>query len=240
MEIKNNLLNFSNKVIYQNSEWFMFSLDSVILANFVNIKPNDKRIVDLAAGNAAISMLMTYRTNANIWAIELQKEIYELGCKSIVANEMEEQINLINGDIRNIESYYKSEFFDVVVCNPPFFKTTSERHLNECDIKRIARHEITLNLDQLFCGVRYILKNKGTFAMVHRPDRLVEIVDKMREYGIEPKRIQFIYPKVGKDSNILLIEGVKNGGVGLKVMKPLIVHNDDGSYTDEVKKMFGE
>ena len=240
MEVKNNLLNFKDKYIYQNTDWFMFSLDSVLLANFVSIKKDDKVIVDLATGNAPIAMLLSFRTNAKIYGVELQKEIFELGKKSVKENKMDLQISLINADIDNISSVFKSESVDVIVCNPPYFKTDSVNHLNNIDIKTIARHEVKFCLDMLFKNVRLILKNKGVCAIVHRPDRLIEIITKMKEYGIEPKRLQFCYPKNGKNANIVLIEGIKNGNSGIKVLPPIIAHNDSGEYTDEIKKYFGE
>lgn len=240
MEVRNNLLNYKGKYIYQDTDCFMFSLDSVMLANFVNIKFNDKVIMDLATGNAPIAMLLSLKTDAKIIGIELQEEIYKLGVKSIKENKMDKQINLYNMDIKEIDTKFESESVDVVVCNPPFFKTTSLKHLNTIDVKTIARHEVRFDLDMLFKSVRYILKNKGTFAMVHRPERLAEIIDKMRQYGIEPKRIQFCYPKEGKNANMLLIEGVKNGNPGIKVMPSIIVHDNDGNYNEVIRKMFGE
>lgn len=240
MEVRNNLLNYKNKYIYQNTDWFMFSLDSVLLANFVNVKISDKVIFDLATGNAPIAMLLSFRTNAHIHGIELQKEIYKLGLKSIKENKMDKQITLYNMDIDEITNKFLSESVDIVVCNPPFFKTNSVKHLNDIDIKTIARHEVKFNLDILFKNVRFILKNKGTFAMVHRPDRLVEIISKMKEYGLEPKKLQFCYPKKGKDANIVLIEAIKNGNSGLKILPGIIIHDENGHYSSEVKKYFGE
>lgn len=240
MEVKNNLLNYKDTYIFQNTDWFMFSLDSVLLANFVNLRKKDKIIVDLAAGNAPIAMLLTFRTNANIYGVELQEDIYKLGVKSIEENKMDKQITLYNMDIKNIHDKFNDESVDVVVCNPPFFKTDSINHLNDDDIKTIARHEVKFNLDMMLKSVKYILKNKGTFAMVHRPDRLPEIIEKMRKYNIEPKRMQFCYPKDGKNANIVLIEGIKNGNPGLKVLNGIIVHDSNGEYNQEIKNMFGE
>ena len=240
MEVKNKLLNYKNTYIYQNTDWFMFSLDSVLLANFVNIKKNDKIIVDFATGNAPVAMLLSFRTNAIIYGIELQEEIYKLGEKSIKENKMDNQIILYNMNIKDVDNKFNDESVDIVVCNPPFFKTESVKHLNDIDIKTVARHEVKFDLDMLFKSVKYILKNKGVFAMVHRPERLVEIIVKMKKYNLEPKRIQFCYPKKGKNANIILIEGIKNGNSGIKVLNPIIVHDENGDYNSEIKKMFGE
>jgi tRNA1(Val) A37 N6-methylase TrmN6 len=235
---KNKLLNFEGTVIYQNDEWFKFSLDSVLLANFVTLRLSDKKIMDLCTGNAPIPMLLSYKTKACIYGIELQKEIFDLGMKSIIDSNMSGRITLINDNIKNVYSKFSSDMFDVVLCNPPYFKVNDNSYLTENKIKCIARHEIEVLLDDVFAASRYLLRNGGTFAMVHRPDRFVEIIDKMRKYGLEPKKVQFVYPKSDLAANMLLIEGVKNGKGGLKVLPPLVVHNNDGSYKDYIKNYF--
>lgn len=240
MIVKNNLLNFKDKIIYQDTDFFSFSLDSLLLVNFVTLNPSTKKIIDLASGNAPIPMLLTYKIKAKIYGVEIQKEVFELGKKSIIENKMDKQIAFINEDVKNIPKLFESDYFDVIVSNPPYFKKNEVGYMNDNKVKAIARHEIMLELDDIFKVAKKVLKNNGVIAIVHRPSRFVEIIDKMREYGIEPKRVQFVYPKNSKESNILLIEGIKNGKPGLKVLEPLIVHNEDGSYTDEIKNMFGE
>lgn len=240
MEVKNRLLNFDNMVIYQNDEWFSFSLDSVLLANFVNINFTDKKIVDFCTGNAPVPMLLSYKTENQIIGVELQKEVYDLAIKSVCENKLENRIKIINEDVNNLSNLYDGDSFDIITCNPPYFKTENKELLNDNDIKTIARHEIKLNLEDILKQAKYLLKNGKRLVMVHRPDRLIEIIDMMKKYGFEPKRIKLCYPKVGMDANILLIEGVKNGKSGLKIESPLIIHNEDGSYTDEVRAMFEE
>ena len=239
MKVKNSLLNF-NKVIYQDDDWFKLSMDSVLLANFVTINMGVKNIIDFACGNAPIPMFLTYRTNAMIYGVEYQKCIYELGVESIKENGLEDKIKLINGDVRNIRDIFNSEFFDVVTCNPPYFKKSDSSHLNDNEVKAIARHEINLNLEDVVKSASYVLKNRGVFAMVHRTERMIEIIEVMKKYRLEPKRIQFIYPKKGKNSDLFLIEGVKNGNVGLKMLSPIVLHEEgNDEYTDEIKKLFG-
>ena len=239
MKVKNSLLNF-NKVIYQDDDWFKLSMDSVLLANFVTINMGVKNIIDFACGNAPIPMLLTYRTNAMIYGVEYQKCIYELGVESIKENGLEDKIKLINGDVRNIRDIFNSEFFDIVTCNPPYFKKSDSSHLNDNEVKAIARHEITLNLEDVVKSASYVLKNRGVFAMVHRTERMIEIIEVMKKYRLEPTRIQFIYPKKGKNSDLFLIEGVKNGNVGLKMLSPIVLHEEgNDEYTDEIKKLFG-
>lgn len=240
MEVKHKLLNFDNMVIYQNDEWFNFSLDSVLLANFVTINLRVKKIIDFATGNAPIPMLLTYKTHAKIYGVEIQKEVYDLGVKSVKENDMNKQIILINDDIKNIKQHFESDTFDVVTCNPPYFKIKDDSYMNENNIKNNARHEALLDLNDVLESTKKILKNNGIFAMVHRPERLIEIIEVMKKNNIEPKRVQFVYPKEDSNSNIILIEGIKNGKPGLKILPPLYIHNNDGNYREEIRKMFEE
>lgn len=240
MKVKHRLLNFNNKYIYQDDEWFNFSLDSVLLANFVTIRKKDKKIMDFCTGNAAVLMLLSYRTNAKLVGVEVQKCVYDLGVQSILENSFDKQIELINDDVKNISSYYKQGEFDVVICNPPYFRHTSDKFINDNYVKCVARHEILITLDDVIAKACYLLNNDGIFAMVHQADRLIEIINIMQKYRIEPKKVQFVYSKYGSTCNLILIEGVKNGKSGLKILDPLYVHNDDGSYTDRVRDMFQE
>jgi len=237
MKVKNRLLDYK-EFIYQDDDWFKFSLDSVLLANFVTINTSCKKIIDFATGNAPIPMLLTYRTNASIYGIEYQKCIYDLGIESIKVNNLEEQIKLINDDVKNIRNLFESESFDVVTCNPPYFKKNVGSFINDNEIKAIARHEIMLKLEDVIENASYVLKNHGIFAMVHRTERMIEIIELMKKYRIEPKKIQFIYPKDGKISDLFLLEGMKNGKSGLKMLSPMVIHNEDNSYTNDVRKLF--
>ena len=237
---KNRLLNFKDKIIYQDDDWFMFSLDSVLLVNFVTIRLNDKKIIDFCSGNAPIPMLLTYKTKSSIIGIELQKPGYELGVRSITENDMASQIQLINDDVKNVKELFCEDSFDLILCNPPYFKNNDKKLIADTPIKSIARHEICLTLDDVLKCAKYLLKNGGTLSMVHRPERLIEIIDKMHFYGFEPKKVQFVYPKIGMEANTLLIEGVKGGKSGLKILPPLIVHEEDGSYTEKIRSYFQE
>ncbi len=238
MKVKNRLLNFGDMIIYQDNDYFLFSLDSVLLANFVNIKLTDKKIIDLCSGNGPVPMLMFFRTKARIFGVEIQKYIYDLGLLSIKENGMDNQISFINNDVKELNKLFEPESFDVVTCNPPYFKYNDGSLINRNDGKAIARHEVKLKMEDVIFESNYLLKNGGTFAMVHRPDRFMEIIMLMKQYNIEPKRVRFVYPKIGKNANMILIEGVKNGKSGFKVLNPLIVYNENNEYVDEIKKMY--
>ena len=140
MKVKNSLLNYKDMIIYQDDDWFKLSMDSVLLANFVTINASAKRIIDFATGNAPIPMLISFRTKAKIYGIEYQKCICDLGIQSINENKLNEKINLINEDVRNIKKIFDSEYFDVVTCNPPYFRVCEGSHLNTNDVKTVARH----------------------------------------------------------------------------------------------------
>lgn len=238
MEVLNYLLGYSKLKIYQDTDMFNFSLDSVLLPNFVTIRKNCKSILDVGTGNAVIPIILSTKTAAHIDGVELQEEVYQLGIKSIIHNHLESQITLFNEDIKQYQKHIESDSYDVITCNPPFFKVHSLSKMNESPYKVLARHEITLNLDDIFSVSRKLLKNNGVIAIVHRPERILEILESMRKYNIEPKRIQFVYPKVSENSNIVLIEGRKNGKPGLKILPPLYTHNQNGEYTEQIQKYF--
>lgn len=240
MIVKNKLLNYSNAYIYQDTEYFKMSLDSLLLAKFVTINMRDKNIIDLATGNALIPMLLTYRTKAHICGVEIQEEVYNLANLSIKKNKMTQQISLINEDVNNITDYFKPDTFDVVTCNPPYFKTNNTLFENNNIIKASARHEKLLTLEDILRVSKYLLKNNGRLAMVHRTERLMEILFLMKKYNIEPKKIRFVYPNNAKNSDLVLIEGTLNGKSGLKIMNPLFVYVKKDVYSKEVKDMFGE
>ena len=237
MEVLHDLVGYKNLKIYQNTDWFLFSLDSVLLANFVTINKNVKNIIDLGCGNAPIPLILSTKTNAHIIGVEIQKDSYNLAKKSVVYNKLDNQIELINIDMKELKKIYNSDSIDIITCNPPYFKYSSNSNINEDEHKVIARHEKMITLDDILLLARYLLKNNGCIAMVHRTDRLIEIINTFQKYGLEIKKIRFVYPKEGSESNMVLIEGRTNGKVGLKLLPPLYVHNTNG-YTDEVMTMF--
>ncbi len=237
MEVLNEIVG-KNLKIYQDSEYFKFSLDSVLLPGFVNIKLRDKRILDLCSGNAPIPLILSLKTKIEIYGVELQKEIYDLALKSVKINHKEEQIKILNYDVRNLKDLFQGDFFDIITTNPPYFKTYKESKTSKNQVKANARHENTLTLEELLSISSYLLKNNASFYMVHRTERLIEILALLRKYRLMPKRIRFIYPYRGKSSKLFLIEAVKNGHEGLRVEDSLYIYNEDLSYTNEVLELF--
>ena len=237
--VVNDLLNFKNIKIIQDKDMFNFSLDSVLLPGFITLGKNYKKILDIGTGNAPIPLILSTKTDALIDCVEIQKESFEMAKENIKINNLDNKINVFHNDIKDFSLKCESDTYDAIVCNPPFFETKEDGNFNKIDSKKVARHEGTLNLNIVIKVSKKLLKNKGKLAIVHRTDRMIDILCLMRENNIEPKKIMMVYPKRGRTSNIVLIEGSKNGGKGLKVLEPLVAHNDDGSYTEEVKKYFG-
>lgn len=199
---------------------------------------NNMKIIDFCTGNAPIPMILSTLTDSNIIGVELQKEIYNLAVQSIKINNLEDRITLLNMNVLDIFNVYETDSFDLITCNPPYFKVNEFSNLNNNMIKSIARHEIEIKLEDICRISKKLLKNNGSLVLVHRTDRLSEIINMLLKYNLQPKRIRFLYPKELDNSNLVLIDARKNGNIGLKVLPPLICHNMDGSYTKEVLDMF--
>ena len=199
---------------------------------------NNMKIIDFCTGNAPIPMILSTLTDSNIIGVELQKEIYNLAVQSIKINKLEDRITLLNMNVLDIFNVYETDSFDLITCNPPYFRVNEFSNLNNNMIKSIARHEIEIKLEDICRISKKLLKNNGSLVLVHRTERLSEIINMLLKYNLQPKRIRFLYPKELENSNLVLIDARKNGNIGLKVLPPLICHNMDGSYTKEVLDMF--
>lgn len=235
----NDILGYKNLKVFQDDKYFSFSLDSVMLANFVNIRSSDKKIVDLGCGNGVIPLILSLRTKNSIIGVEIQEELSLLALESIKYNNLTEQISIINQDMKYF-ALNNCEKFDVVTCNPPFFKYNNNSFLNLSKEKVIARHEVAITLEEVLNVSKKILKNNGILAMVHRPERLLEILEQFKLNRIEPKRLRFVYSRLEKDSIMVLIEGIKNGKPGLKIEKPFILYNSDGNFSTEYSNLIEE
>lgn len=238
METINDLLGYQNLKIYQNDDWFKFSLESVLLPNFVTINPSCKKILDMCTGNAPIPLILSTKTKNKIIGVEYQKDIYQLAKKTIKLDNLEKQITLINDDLKNLKKYYKGDTFDLITVNPPYFKNDKLSTKNIDYHKAIARHEITTTLEEIIKTAVYLLKNGGRLAMVHKTSRFIEVINSLQQHNINPKRIQFIYPKEDKESNLFMVEAIKSGKKDVIIERPLFIHNADGTYREEIKKIF--
>ena len=239
-EVINDLLGYEGLKIIQRPDIFNFSLDSTLLAHFVSINTSDKKIIDLGTGNAPIPLFLTLRTNAQIYGIEIQEEIYDLAKRSVELNNLENQINIYNSDMKEIHKTLGVAQYDVVTSNPPYFKYSEESLVKESEYLKIARHEVKVTLDEVVHSANVLLKDGGTFAMVHRVERLMDILESFRNNGIEPKKLLFVYPKTtSEEALVVFIEGKKSKKKGgLKILPPLYVYNEENKYTKEILKIF--
>ena len=232
------LLNKNLKII-QRSDYFNFSIDSLLISEFVNIQKNTKKILDLGTGNAAIPLFLSKKTSAKIYGIEIQEISYNLALRNININSLNEQIYIIYDNMKNYSKYFNSGFFDIIISNPPFFKINENTNfLNELEQLSIARHEVEINLEELVKIASELVKDRGYFYLVHRADRLSEILNNLLNYRFEAKKIKFCYTTKYKNAKIVLIEAIKNGKSGLTILPPLIINKENGEYTDEILKMF--
>lgn len=216
----NDLLNYDLK-IYQNEDAFKFSIDSVLLAEFVNINFRTKNIIDFCSGNAPIPMILSTKFDKNIVGVEIQKNIYDLGVKSINYNNID-NINFLNMDVKQLPSYFDDKF-DIITCNPPYFKYNKDSIINVNINKAIARHEIMITLEDIISVASKIINNSGSLYLVHRCDRLIEIINLLKKYKFGLRRLQFVYDNINSQSCFLLIEAKYNCKDDLKVMKPLYI-----------------
>lgn len=224
--------------IIQSPSVFSFSLDAVLLSRFVSIPKSHKgAIVDLCSGNGVIPLFLSARTNAQITGVELQPRLYDMATRSIQYNQLEHQIQMVLGDVKDAPTTLGVEKYDAVTCNPPYFLAHEMSEKNVSEHYAIARHELYLTLEEAVQSASRLLKQGGKAAFVHRPGRLLDIVTAMRANRLEPKRIRFVYPKEGKEANTLLIEGIKDGKPDLKILPPLYVYNENNEYTAEVREL---
>lgn len=232
-------LGIKNLKIIQNKEGFCFGIDAVLLSNFAkNIKKNSK-VLDLGTGTGIISILLCGKTQLKkITGIEVQEEVYDMACRSAKLNNLEDRFELINENILNLENVFENNCFDVVVTNPPY-KKQNTGVINEDKKKIISRHEILAKLEDFIKISSKMLKDKGEFYMVHRPERMVDIFSLMRKYKIEPKEVRLVFSNEMNPPKMVLIKGVRNGGQYLKFKENLYIYNKDGSYTEEVLKIYG-
>ncbi len=233
-------LEFKGLKIIQNKNGFCFGIDSVILSDFAkNVKPNSN-IMDLGTGTGILPILLSAKTEAKkIWGIEIQEDVANMAKRSVLLNKLEEKIEIINENILNLESKFEKNSIDVIVTNPPY-KKKGTGVINEKESKLIARHEITASLEDFIEISSKLLKYKGEIFMVHRPERLVDILYLMRNKKIEPKNIRFVYANKESKPKLILVRGVKNAKEFLKVEKNLYIYNEDGNYSDEILKIYNK
>lgn len=244
MELKENEriddLELNNLKIIQNKNGFCFGMDSVLLSDFAkNIKPNTK-VIDLGTGTGILPILLSAKTKASkIVGIEIQEDVANMANRSVELNNLQNRLEIICENIKNLKNVYETNSFDAIVTNPPY-KTKGTGRINELKSKLISRHEITADLEDFISISSYLLKDQSNIYMVHRPERLVDILSIFRKYKLEPKELKLVQPNCGKAPNLVLIKATKNAKPFLKIDKPLYIYKSDGTYTEELLKIYNK
>ena len=244
MELKENEriddLEFKGLKIIQNEKGFCFGMDSVLLSDFAKNMKNNSTVLDLGTGTGIIPILLCGKTNLKkVVGIEIQQDVANMAKRSSQLNNLQDRFEVVNTNIIDLKNIYEKQSFDVIVTNPPY-KKENTGITNENEAKLISRHEITANLEDFISISKDLLKDKGEFYMVHRPERLVDILSLMRKYKIEAKILKFVSPNRNKEPNLILIKGIKNANSFLRVEKNLYVYNEDGKYTNEILKIYNK
>ncbi len=230
-------LQYKGLKLIQKDKAFRFGLDAVLLANFTDVKKGNS-VIDLGTGTGIISILLAGKTEAtSIVGLEIQEEIAEMAGRSVIMNCLEDRVKIVCGDIKDSVSLFGASSFDVVVSNPPYMNQGGGI-INMSNTKAIARHEILCSLEDVIRSASKLLVPGGQFAMVHRPDRLADIIWLMRNFSIEPKYIRFVHPSPYKKANLILIKGTRQGRPQLKMMEPLYVYDEEGKYSKEINEIY--
>ena len=233
-------LEFKGLKIIQNVNGFCFGIDSVLLSDFAKNIKDDSIVLDLGTGTGIIPILLCGKTNLKeIIGVEIQEDVANMANRSSKLNNLEDRFKVLNANILNLDKYYEKNTFDVIITNPPYKKKNSGV-INDDERKVISRHEITASLEDFIKVAKDLLKDKGEFYMVHRPNRLVDILYLLRKYKIEPKEIRFVFSNKEKPPKLVLIKAVKNANEFLKVDNNLYIYDDEGNYTNEILKIYNK
>ena len=224
--------------IIQKTDGFCFGMDAVLLSGFAVVKKGE-RMLDLGTGTGIIPILLTAKTEGeHFTGLEIQEESADMARRSVRYNHLEEKVDIVTGDIVEAGQLFALASFDVVTSNPPYMNDAHGLK-NPGDAKAIARHEVKCTLEDVVREGTRVLKPGGRFYMVHRPRRLIEIIQTMKKHGLEPKRMKMVHPYVDREANMVLIEAVRGGGALLKMEAPVIVFNEQGGYTEQIRVTYG-
>lgn len=233
-------LEYKNLKIVQDKDGFCFGIDSVLISDFAKEIRSKSIVLDLGTGNGVLGILLCGKTNlSKIYGVEIQEDIANIAQKSINLNKLNNRFEIINDNIKNLNSYFKNDSIDAIISNPPYKKDNSGLK-NESQKKLIARHEITANLEDFISVSSKLLKSNGSLYMVHRPERLADLFYLLKKYKLEPKKLRFVQSFTNSKPKFFLIKATKNANSFLNVEQPLIIYNSDGNYTDEILKIYNK
>jgi tRNA1(Val) A37 N6-methylase TrmN6 len=227
-------------VILQKKDGYRFSVDPILLTSFVQLKDGDK-VVDLGTGSGIMPLILARREAANVEfvGLEVQKTVADMAERSVAANQMDGSIVIQQGDIRHVRKHFKSDQFDVVISNPPYIPA-GQGKVNPSDDKAVARHEIKITLSEVVAAARFLVKPRGRVYFVYPVKRLIDLIGLCRQHKLEPRQIQFVHANQLAGAKLAMVEAIRDAGVDLKVCKPMIVYNMDGTYTEDVAQILNE
>lgn len=243
MELKENEriddLQYKGLKLIQDKNGFCFGVDSVLLSDFAKNMKKKSIVVDIGTGTGIIGLLLCKKTNLQkIYGVEIQEEVAQMAKRSVELNHLEDKFEIINCDINEIFAYLEPNSIDTIVTNPPYKKeNTGVQNIDEKQM--ISRHEVKCTLEDIIEKSSKLLKDKGEFYMVHRAERLVDIMCDLRKYRLEPKNVRFVHSKKEEKPNLILVKAIKYANPFLKIDKPLVIYDEEGKYTDEILKIYG-
>ena len=243
IDIKNNEkiddLQYNGLYIIQDRNKFCFGIDSILITDFAKDIKKNTSLMDIGSGTGVISILCQKKYNlSNVVGVEIQKDMAEMSKRSIMLNNLEDNISILNCNIKDVLKYVNKNSFDYVITNPPY-KKKNEGIKNTSVNKLISRHEIECDLNDILENSYKVLKDNGSIYIVHRPERLVDLLYQLRLCKLEPKKIRFVFSKYNESPVLVLVKATKNGGSFLKVDKNLVIYEEDGNYTDEILEIYG-
>ena len=222
--------------IIQNDDVFSFSTDALLLGHLTEVRKNDK-IIDLCSGNGVIPLLLSAKCTQSIEGIEVQPQLVDMARRSFVLNQLDSKLTMHLMDLKTVNRTFKPSQYTLVTCNPPYFKM-NQLNQHQIEAHKIARHEVMCDLKDCVVAVKHVLKEGGRFIIVHRAERLMDVLTEMRSAKIEPKRLTLVYSKMNKPAQAIVVEGRKGGKQGLDIRQPLYIYNEDNTYSDEMKGIY--
>lgn len=233
-------LQLNNLKIIQNKDGFCFGIDAVLLSDFSKEISVNSKVLDLGTGTGILGILLCGKTQlSKIYGIDIQKDVCDMASRSIKLNNLEDRFEIINSNIKDLKNFFEGDTFDAIVSNPPYKKNNSGLK-NESISKLISRHEVEASLEDFINVSAKLLKNNGNFYMVHRPERLSDLFYLLRKYNLEPKKLRLVYSYSNSKPKLILVKATKNAKSFLNIDKPLIIYNQDGSYTSDILKIYNK
>ena len=233
-------LQLNNLKIIQNKDGFCFGIDAVLLSDFAKDIRNNSKVLDLGTGTGILGILLCGKTKlSKIYGIDIQEDVCNMASRSIKLNNLQDKFEIINKNIKDLKNVFEEDSFDAIVSNPPYKKDNSGLK-NESETKLISRHEITASLEDFINVSSKLLKNNGSIYMVHRPERLSDLFYLLKKYKLEPKKLRLVQSYTNSKPKLILVKATKNAKSFLNIEEPLIIYNKDGSYTDEIFKIYGK